>query len=88
LANNNTNNQPFQNYAKYFSCSPCGERGIRTPGTVLQYTRFPGVPVKPLLHLSRFSGMPEKQGRKIIKIWEKKVANYLFPLAGFYSDSF
>ncbi len=29
-----------------------GERGIRTPGTLLRYTRFPGVPVKPLLHLS------------------------------------
>ena len=32
----------------------CGERGIRTPGTLLRYTRFPGVPVKPLLHLSLF----------------------------------
>ena len=31
----------------------CGERGIRTPGTLLRYTRFPGVPVKPLLHLSK-----------------------------------
>jgi hypothetical protein len=30
----------------------CGERGIRTPGTLLRYTRFPGVPIKPLLHLS------------------------------------
>jgi hypothetical protein len=30
----------------------CGERGIRTPGTLVRYTRFPGVPVKPLLHLS------------------------------------
>ena len=30
----------------------CGERGIRTLGTLLRYTRFPGVPVKPLLHLS------------------------------------
>ncbi len=31
----------------------CGERGIRTPGTLLRYTRFPGVPIKPLLHLSK-----------------------------------
>ncbi len=31
----------------------CGERGIRTPGTLLKYTRFPGVPIKPLLHLSK-----------------------------------
>ncbi len=30
----------------------CGEGGIRTLGTLLGYTRFPGVPVKPLLHLS------------------------------------
>jgi hypothetical protein len=37
-----------------YKIKPSGERGIRTPGTVLQYTRFPGVPVKPLLHLSRF----------------------------------
>lgn len=29
-----------------------GERGIRTLGTLLRYTRFPGVPVQPLLHLS------------------------------------
>ena len=30
----------------------CGERGIRTPDTLLRYTRFPGEPVQPLLHLS------------------------------------
>ena len=30
----------------------CGERGIRTPDTLLAYTRFPGVPLKPLEHLS------------------------------------
>ena len=29
-----------------------GERGIRTPDTLLAYTRFPGVPLKPLEHLS------------------------------------
>ena len=29
-----------------------GERGIRTPDTLLGYTRFPGGPVQPLLHLS------------------------------------
>ncbi|MDE5740016.1 MAG: hypothetical protein K2H92_06870, partial [Bacteroidaceae bacterium] len=26
---------------------PCGERGIRTPDTLLAYTRFPGVPLQP-----------------------------------------
>ena len=29
-----------------------GERGIRTPGTVLPYTRVPGEHLKPLRHLS------------------------------------
>ena len=33
----------------------CGERGIRTLGTLAGYTRFPGVPVQPLLHLSELS---------------------------------
>ena len=30
----------------------CGEGGIRTLGTRLGYTRFPGEPVRPLRHLS------------------------------------
>ena len=30
----------------------CGEIGIRTRDTLLAYTRFPGVPLKPLEHLS------------------------------------
>ena len=30
----------------------CGENGIRTRDTILSYTRFPGVPLKPLEHLS------------------------------------
>jgi hypothetical protein len=29
-----------------------GERGIRTLGTLLEYTHFPGVLLKPLGHLS------------------------------------
>ncbi|CAM2186738.1 hypothetical protein PSAC2689_70014 [Paraburkholderia sacchari] len=29
-----------------------GERGIRTPDRLLTYTRFPGVRLKPLIHLS------------------------------------
>ena len=32
----------------------CGEAGIRTRDTLLGYTRFPGVPLKPLEHLSNF----------------------------------
>ena len=31
----------------------CGKKGIRTPDTLLTYTRFPGVPLQPLEHLSR-----------------------------------
>ena len=30
----------------------CGETGIRTPETLLAFTRFPGVPLQPLEHLS------------------------------------
>lgn len=30
----------------------CGKKGIRTPETLLGFTRFPGGPVQPLLHLS------------------------------------
>ena len=33
----------------------CGEIGIRTRDTLLGYTRFPGVPLKPLEHLSKAS---------------------------------
>ena len=29
----------------------CGETGIRTPETLLEFTRFPGVPLQPLEHL-------------------------------------
>ena len=35
----------------------CGEKGIRTPGTLLEYTRFPSVPLKPLEHLSFVFGL-------------------------------
>ena len=31
----------------------CGETEIRTRDTLLAYTRFPGVPLKPLEHLSK-----------------------------------
>ncbi len=31
---------------------PGGETGIRTPDRLLTYTRFPGVRLKPLIHLS------------------------------------
>ena len=30
----------------------CGESGIRTHGTLLEYTHFPGVLLRPLGHLS------------------------------------
>ena len=34
------------------SANLCGETGIRTPETLLEFTRFPGVPLQPLEHLS------------------------------------
>ena len=34
-----------------------GETGIRTPDTLLTYTRFPGVPLQPLEHLSFLSSI-------------------------------
>ena len=33
----------------------CGESGIRTRDTLWGYTRFPGVPLQPLEHLSFFT---------------------------------
>lgn len=33
-------------------CVLGGQRGIRTPDTLLTYTRFPGVRLQPLGHLS------------------------------------
>ncbi len=44
-----------------------GEKGIRTPGTLLEYTRFPSVPLKPLEHLSFFGIAKVKQKTEIIK---------------------
>ena len=38
---------------KGFINHPGGEGGIRTRGRILSYTRFPGVRLKPLIHLSR-----------------------------------
>jgi hypothetical protein len=32
-----------------------GEEGIRTPGTLVAYTHFPGVRLRPLGHLSMIS---------------------------------
>ena len=49
----------------------CGETGIRTPDTLLGYTRFPGVPLQPLEHLSFF------RSAKIEQIF--KTSKYLSP---------
>ena len=38
----------------------CGETGIRTPETLLEFTRFPGVPLQPLEHLSYRIRFPHK----------------------------
>ena len=42
-----------------FTILSSGETGIRTPDTLLGYTRFPSVPLQPLEHLS-FSGRKSK----------------------------
>src|SRR5690625_1008553 len=41
-----------------------GEGGIRTHGTGLRYTRFPGEPLQPLGHLSFGNGRPIYRGRR------------------------
>ena len=48
-----------------------GENEIRTRDTLLEYTRFPGVPLKPLEHLSLDSGA------KVI-LFPESLANFLF----------
>ena len=42
-----------------------GERGIRTLGTLLTYTRFPGVRLQPLGHLT--TGLLCYRGNKVRK---------------------
>ena len=51
----------------------CGESGIRTRGTLLEYTHFPGVLLKPLGHLSS-AFQPFKPYLKSLP----KVHNFLF----------
>ena len=41
-----------QAWTRLFCEILCGETGIRTPETLLEFTRFPGVPLQPLEHLS------------------------------------
>ena len=45
----------------------CGETEIRTRDTLLEYTRFPGVPLKPLEHLSNVT--PVKIGTTKVSIF-------------------
>lgn len=48
---------------QHFCTEPGGERGIRTLGTLLTYTRFPGVLLKPLGHLSCGTTLMERKGK-------------------------
>ena len=51
----NAESPAIQSCMQGFIC--CGENEIRTRDTLLAYTRFPGVPLQPLEHLSfRVSG--------------------------------
>ena len=71
----------------------CGETGIRTPETLLEFTRFPGVPLQPLEHLSLVVsqlicacsiGTTHKDGAKLQKkidttiIWSHFFCFFLF----------
>ena len=42
----------FQRDGDFVVIPSCGKTGIRTPETLLRFTRFPGVPLQPLEHLS------------------------------------
>ena len=44
-----------------------GERGIRTPDTLLAYTRFPGGPLQPLGHLSDQISLSNTNQKSIFK---------------------
>ena len=46
----------------------CGESGIRTRGTLLEYTHFPGVLLKPLGHLSNASQTPLPNLKSLPKV--------------------
>ena len=46
----------------------CGESGIRTRGTLLEYTHFPGVLLKPLGHLSNMFQPPQPYLKSLPKV--------------------
>ena len=57
-----------------------GERGIRTPGTLLGYTRFPGELLQPLGHLSNlFLSSVARQCEHRVSIWQPlgHLSNYV-----------
>ena len=60
----------------------CGESGIRTRGTLLEYTHFPGVLLKPLGHLSFAFLSPQTLSEIVAKstrffIWQTKIFDFL-----------
>ena len=70
---------PLRLSTRDFFVIPCGETGIRTPETLLEFTRFPGVPLQPLEHLSfaqaRFKSNSATKLLQIIEI-RKFFRNY------------
>ncbi len=54
----------------------CGERGIRTLDTLVRYTHFPGVRLRPLGHFS-ITHRPES-GHKIQKNKQNQIIILLF----------
>ena len=55
----------------------CGETGIRTPETLLEFTRFPGVPLQPLEHLSIAVGNECLRSPRM-GIFSNRLQNYCF----------
>ena len=61
-------------HKNFLKLSKNGEGGIRTPGTLLRYTVFPGLHLKPLGHFSSvlYSSLSSNQNRSISNILSYK----------------
>ena len=61
-------------HAILFQFSFCGESGIRTHDTLLEYTHFPGVRLQPLGHLSEKPSLLTKNSRQKYILFKKIIA--------------
>ena len=66
----------------------CGENEIRTRDTLEEYTRFPGVPLQPLEHLSFFRSAKVEEVFETNKYLERIMfQNYLLKNTDFHKTS-